>query len=117
MLRLKRRKHPKMGTVREDAPIRSPSHLAWVRGHECAALGLTQVECCGRMEAAHVRTGTDGGTGKKPSDCFSIPLCTSHHLIQHQLGESAFEERYGINMKAIAQSLAQRSPHLRKLRA
>lgn len=37
---------------------RSPAHRAWVRGHACAACGATAA-----IECAHVRVGTDGGTG------------------------------------------------------
>ena len=106
----KRRKKPKM-MLREPSQIRSPQHLAWIRGHECVLNGLA---CMGRLEAAHVRTGTDGGTSVKPSDSWTLPLCSYHHLLQHNMGETNFERRYGINMKAIASELWQRSPHRRK---
>ena len=82
----RRRKAPKMG-AREEQQIRCPSHMAWVRGHECLALDET---CSDRIEAAHVRTGTDGGMGVKPSDCYVVPLCSFHHRLQHSIGEGAF---------------------------
>lgn len=107
----KRRKPERMG-VRASAQLRSPSHLRWVRGHFCAIAGKNGHICEGRIEAAHVRTGTDGGMGVKPSDNWSIPLCSAAHIpIQHQVGEAEFERRYGLNMKQIAQALWAKSPH------
>lgn len=108
---LKRRKPEPMGT-RESVQIRSPGHLAWVRGFECSVINRRAAhECFGRSEAAHVRTGTDGGTGLKPGDNWVIPLCSEAHREQHQIGEAAFERLYGIDMKAIASALWKRSPH------
>jgi hypothetical protein len=62
-----------------------------------------------------VRTGTDGGQGLKPSDRWSISLCRAHHAEQHRIGERAFEKRYGVDLYALAQAFAQRSPHWRVL--
>lgn len=107
----KRRKPERLG-VRQEPQIRSAGHLAWIRGHECA---VANDECDGRIEAAHVRAGTDGGLGVKPSDCWAIPLCSNHHGFQHQVGEAAFEKRHKIDMKAIARQLWDRSPHRRKV--
>ena len=42
---------------------RSPSHLKFVREHGCCVCGAMV-----RVEAAHVRTGTDGGMGMKSGD-------------------------------------------------
>jgi hypothetical protein len=89
-------------------PIRCPSHITWVRGHFCT---INDPECSVRMEAAHVRIGTDGGTGMKPGDNWVIPLCGHHHAEQHQMGEATFERRHRINMKAIAEGLWRISPH------
>jgi hypothetical protein len=91
--------------------IRCPSHLKWVRQHMCCVPG-----CDGRpVEAAHVRSGADGGTGMKPGDDWAISLCTSHHREQHWTGEARFERRHGIDMKALAREFAARSPHKAKL--
>src|SRR6516164_904743 len=60
-------------------------HLAFVRQLSCVA--------CGRAapsDAAHVRTGTDGGVGMKPGDRYAVPLCTTCHAKQHRIGELAF---------------------------
>ena len=114
MILPKRRKRPKMG-VREPSQIRCAGHLAWVRGHDCAVKGLNDHVCRGVIEAAHVRTGTDGGTGIKPSDIWTLPLCSFAHWIQHRDGEAAFEREFDINLKEIAEGLARRSPALRKM--
>jgi len=37
-----------------------------------------------------VRSGSDGGTGMKPSDRYSVPLCADCHVLQHQFGEQRF---------------------------
>jgi predicted metal-binding transcription factor (methanogenesis marker protein 9) len=62
-----------------------------------------------------VRTGTDGGTGMKPSDVWCISLCKVCHARQHQIGERAFEAETGINLKALAEAFLKRSPHKQKL--
>ena len=95
---------------------RSEAHKQWVRGHECVVPGCALRGC----EAAHVRLGTGaeqdgGGLGMKPADRWVIPLCTVHHRQQHRIGERTFAKWYGIDMKAIAEDLARRSPHLKRL--
>lgn len=113
---LKRRKPQKMG-LREAPQIRSEKHKQWVRGHECAIAGRNGHVCSGKIEAAHVRTGTDGGLNVKPGDNWTIPLCGEAHIrTQHRLGERLFEVTYGINMKAIAEQLWKASPHGKKYR-
>lgn len=91
---------------------RSPAHRAWVRLHACSACGsYAGIEC------AHVRGGTDGGTGMKPSDRWTISLCKDCHAEQHRIGEIAFAFKYGINMLALAEEFFRRSPHKRKMEA
>jgi hypothetical protein len=88
-----------------------PSHRAWVRRHQCCVPNCEAVP----IECAHVRAGTDGGAGLKPSDRWSISLCRAHHAEQHAIGEASFEQRYGIDLMALAQAFASRSPHRRML--
>jgi len=57
-----------------------------------------------------VRTGTDGGTGMKPGDQWTISLCAAHHKQQHQIGEREFEQSHGIDMKALAVEFIIKSP-------
>ena len=86
-------------------------HRAWVRRHLCSVPGCRRLP----IECAHVRSGTDGGQGLKPSDKWCISLCRDHHLEQHQIGERAFELRHGLDLKALAEEFAARSPWRSKL--
>lgn len=57
--------------------------------------------------------------GVKPSDRWTISLCggpDGHHAEQHRIGEPSFEKKYAINMKALAEEFARKSPHAPKLR-
>ena len=86
-------------------------HRAWVRRHACSVRGCrrTPIEC------AHVRSGTDGSMGMKPSDRWTISLCAFHHREQHDLGERRFGEKYSIDLVALASEFAIRSPFRWKL--
>jgi len=64
---------------------RHGQHLAFVKLLSCVACGKAAPS-----EAAHVRLGTDGGVGIKPSDRYSVSLCTSCHELQHRFGELKF---------------------------
>jgi hypothetical protein len=81
------------GIRRQNGRLR-PKHLAWLR-----SLGMCI--CCGavvlNIEAMHIRAGTDGGTGIKPSDRFALPGCHACHMRQHQIGELAFWAELGID--------------------
>lgn len=87
------------------------AHRAWVRLHHCSVPGCSNL----KIECAHVRAGTDGGQGLKPSDRWCLSLCSDHHAEQHRIGEIAFARRYGIDLKAIASAFASRSPHRDRL--
>lgn len=104
------RKRQPLG-VRGEPQIRCPSHLAWVRRHECCIAGRNGHVCEGRIEAMHARNGTDGGMGVKPSDIWTIPGCSGAHHEQHQIGEPAFERKYRLSLREIAALLWQKSPH------
>ena len=107
---LRRRKKIPM-KVRDSDMIRSDAHLKFVRGFICSALAAGATDCSGKVEAAHTRVGTDGGTSLKPSDCWAIPLCAGHHAEQHRIGERSFETKYKISMKDIAARLWKSSAH------
>ena len=86
------------------------AHRAWVRKHRCSVRG-----CRGQpIVCAHVRSGTDGGLGLKPSDQWTISLCQHHHLEQHIIGEEAFEANYDLNLIELAREFARRSPYLQR---
>ena len=92
-------------------PRSCPAHRAWVRKHHCSVPG-----CLGApIECAHVRTGTDGGAGLKPSDRWCISLCARHHAEQHRIGERRFEQKHALCLVELAELFARRSPHFRAL--
>jgi hypothetical protein len=60
-------------------------HLTFVRQLPCVVCGKAAPS-----EAAHVRSGSDGGAGMKPSDRYTVSLCSDCHALQHQFGELTF---------------------------
>lgn len=102
---------PALRRRKRARPGESPAHLKWVRKHRCCVRGCANDE----IEAAHVRTGTNGGMGMKPTDRWAISLCTTHHHEQHSIGERRFEEKYALDMSALAEEFARKSPHRRDL--
>ncbi len=114
---IRRRKRPRSG-IREDPRIRCEPHLQWVRGLECTIAGMigswgARHVCTGKPQAHHVRLGTDGATGIKPSDIWAVPMCVLAHAEVHA-GEETFQKRYGVDLKAVAKRLADFSPHRMK---
>ena len=86
-------------------PVRSPTHRAWVRRHECVVPA-----CNGEYhpEAHHAKTKGAGG-----GDEWCVSLCRMHHVGLggvHQGGRRTFMERYGIDLEAIAKRFAEASP-------
>lgn len=69
-----------------------------------------------------MRSSKAGGTGLKPGDEWTIPLCSvdvprgieGHHREQHRLGERAFGAKYGIDMVEICRVLWVQSPCYRE---
>lgn len=66
----------------------APAFLQWLRGRPCLA---TNIDCAGKIQAAHVDYAGDKGMGTKVSDRFAVPLCAHHHAMQHQMGWQSFE--------------------------
>jgi hypothetical protein len=112
-----RRKKPRARKNEGDLP----SHRKWIRGHNCAVKGCTQ----GPIVCAHVRDGDypeseKGGTGLKPHDKWSIPLCDAHHRLQTDKGEQWFDDNVlfpscGWRMLTLAVEFWKRSPVRRTL--
>jgi hypothetical protein len=91
---------------------RSQAHCSFVRGHECCVPG-----CAGRpIEVAHVRRGSGAGMGQKPDDWNTLSLCRDHHAEQHRLGEGSFEKRHTIDIRALADEFAAKSPRASQIR-
>lgn len=68
-----------------------PEHLAYIRTLPCAICARP-----GPSEAAHFRLGLGGGTGYKPGDDLTLPMCRKHHDEQSlcKSGELGFWRKY-----------------------
>ncbi len=93
-----------------DQSGKNPEYLAWIRTLPCS------VHLCGdrNVQAHHVRAGGAGGTGMKPRDNRTVPLCSHHHREGHDHGWKTFEAKYAISLVARAEALAGLSPVLTK---
>jgi hypothetical protein len=91
-------------------PIREwPIHKAWIEGFPCMVECLSHY-CHGDVVSAHIRTAANSGTGLKPPQWDTVPLCTRHHGIQHQKGQGAFAKMYEVDLLVMAHQYAERSP-------
>lgn len=91
---------------------RSQAHCNFVRQHECCMPGCAERP----IEVAHIRSGSDAGMGRKPSDWFTVSLCRSHHAEQHRIGEGPFERSHKIDLHALAAEFAAQSPKAAEIR-
>lgn len=67
------------------APVRDPKRLSRIRRLPCLLCGKAPPS-----EAAHLRIGHVGGTGMKPPDDLTIPLCRQHHDEETRSGPPLF---------------------------
>jgi hypothetical protein len=72
-------------------------YLDWIRQQPCCICGDNTT-----TEAAHTRTsnlelGKDDFGWGRPDDAWVLPLCGSHHRLQHTMNEMAFWSKYGID--------------------
>lgn len=86
------------------AIIRCDKHRRWIASLSCTVCKRPDVQC------AHIRRGLKGGTGLKPSDVWTIPLCASCHNSQHVVGEKVFWKSVGIIPEIVAKQLCEQSP-------
>jgi hypothetical protein len=110
MTHLARRKPPRSGIKRNTTRIECQAHLQFVRGFECVGKAKEPDKCTGKIQAHHVISRGAGG-----GDDETVPMCVYHHERVHK-GRASFEALHGINMKAIAEDLAKRSPAVQRLR-
>lgn len=77
---------------------KNDKHLDFIRSLPCCVC-LNNIE----TEAAHLRVGhraygkRNTGIGEKPSDKWTLPLCSRHHKQQHNGSEFSFWRLYGID--------------------
>lgn len=108
---------PRVCEVVRDDPNHIPPHIKWIEGLPCAVHGPS---CEGRVLAHHVRTAANSGTGMKPSDAETVPVCGGwngkggHHAEGHQKGWITFERKYNVDLLSLARRLAAASPHVRR---
>lgn len=65
---------------------KSDEYLNWIREQPCVVTGMMGET----IVAHHVRVGTGGGMGLKPSDYFCVPLDSHQHMLLHQIGERTY---------------------------
>lgn len=104
--------------VRERGRQEDAAHLALIRKLPCLITGERE-----RVEAAHIRYSSalygkaNPGTGAKPDDRWTVPLCARLHTeaadAQHRSGEEWWWEERGINPLLVAQRLHDLSAGLR----
>ena len=118
-------KRRRSNRARSDAPgqrkprERNESYLAMIRQLPC-------IRCCHMpSEAAHIRMSAPGkppeGKGMKPSDRYTVPLCSECHTIspdsQHRVGEKKFWARLNTDPLQLAAKLYSAAPDLVAMRA
>lgn len=110
------RKRKRVGYGKPSAQWRSHSYLQHVRTFECIAAGRGTVACEGKIQAHHVRAGTDGGAQHKPSDWWCVPLCALHHRLVDGINcsQEKFDRDHKLDSKAIAEGIWKRSPHYKR---
>ncbi len=98
------------GPSPKDGRIECKAHLRFIRQQQC--LVAASGGCWGRVEAHHVRRGSNVGMGATPGDDRAVPLCHRHHIAQfHGMGYWWFMNRYdNIDMTAHADRLWRDSP-------
>ena len=99
-----RKKRSRTGSREHSTP-----HLEWIRSLPCM---IGRPTCGTTVHAHHVRVGTGGGTGRKPDDRWTVPLCPLHHAEGHTGGWATFEAKHGVDLRARAIELAACSPAL-----
>lgn len=106
----KRKKRAKMG-LREPSQIRCQGHIQWIRGFPCSIELHGDHVCTGRIEAHHMREGSNGGVGLKCDDSTCVPLCSHAHQNFHSMGVDTFQTRYHIDLVKTSKVFWEWSPH------
>jgi hypothetical protein len=81
---------------------RDPAHLAWLRTQPCCVPTCTNMN----IQAHHVRSAANSGTGLRPPDSSAVAMCRVHHHEGHSTGWRTFEAKYGIDLAALAREYA-----------
>jgi len=108
-------KKPKVTLLRKKHPVQN--RLERFHVERVAAMGCL---VCGRPSTVHHVTGYADKMGRlMRSDWRIVPLCPTHHLIQHgpresveALGHQGFALRHGIDLLAVSDHLWEQSCEL-----
>ena len=84
--------------------IKSTKHLNFIRSLPCYISEQTPSQAC------HIRILSDGGTGLKPSDYYTLPFIHQYHKMQTDIGEQTFYNKFNINPFTLAKELVIISP-------
>jgi len=101
----------KKANTDKSGDVRSHGHLQFVRGFECSASESDSGSCSGKIEAHHIRVGSNAGADRKPGDDKTVPLCSFHHTQFHNMGHHSFERRHKLNLSDIARAIWSASRH------
>lgn len=82
------------------------AYLDMIRQLPCCVPGCRRYP----SEPHHVRTAANSGTGMKPPDTETVPLCRVHHDEYHLQGGKSFEHKYGLDLAEEARFLASAPP-------
>jgi hypothetical protein len=110
----------KRKSAAQGARLDDQSYLALVRRCPCLSCDADPAGV-----AAHVRMTRTGkpisGTGNKPGDHWTLPLCPTCHTdgptAQHKVGEVPFWRALGLDALVICQRLYAASPGIEAMRA
>lgn len=92
---------------------RFPAHQKWVRGHKCVLWKTGN--CVGPITFFHVDRAGYKGVSIKVPDWFGLSMCQDHHN-EYGLGPTTFEEKYKMDLVALAEEFALRSPKSYEMR-
>lgn len=78
-----------MGAAFKIRPSRDKAFKEWIRTQPCA---ISDDDCEGWIEAAHVAPRGQGRMGGRASDYYCTPLCRYHHHDKLHAGKMTPEE-------------------------
>lgn len=82
--------------MRQREPrVKDDKHRAFIGTLLCVAcLDDTSVECAHISRASPIYGKRYRGKGEKSDDCWTVPLCSKCHRLQHEKGEDEFWDDY-----------------------
>jgi hypothetical protein len=110
MIPLPKKREPVRSGILRGPKLVWKKHQKFIRRHTCVVtLAKIHDDCEGAVECCHWRSAANSGKGIKPPDWFTFPACSKHHREQHNIGQPAFERKYGLDLSAICAEFARLS--------